>query len=190
MADFTLKEKTPLAGVSKTFDGLEFSEITGKALVSVATPLGGAKDLSGAMSRSYKAALPQTGSSTSSSDGKVHFLGLQSDQMFVLFDRVGDDCVGHVAKKLGNAGYYSDQSDGWVMVAILGQQSRAALARICPLDLHKESFVEGAVGRTVMEHLGVIIYRSGPNEFIVLSARSSAGSLLHAIETSALNITV
>jgi len=189
VADFILREKAPLVGVSKTFDGLEFSEITDKALVSVATPLGGAKKLIDAMKKSYKAALPKIGSSTSSNDGKVHFLGLQSDQMFVLFDRAGDDCVGHVAKKLGNAGYYSDQSDGWVMVAIAGQQSRTALARICPLDLHKESFVEGAVGRTVMEHLGVIIYRSGPDEFIILSPRSSALSLLHAIETSALNIT-
>ena len=190
MPDFILKEKSPLADYNRDFSDLSIREITGKALVSVATPLGGDKKLFAAMDKSYGAKLPRVGASTHSKDGKVRFLGLQSEQMFVLFEYTGQAPVKHVAKKLGNAAYYSDQSDSWVMVELAGSQCRAALARICPLDLHEESFVEGALGRTAMEHLGVIIYRSGPDEFIILSPRSSAHSLLHAIETSALNIAI
>jgi sarcosine oxidase subunit gamma len=39
-----------------------------------------------------------------------------------------------------------------------------------------------------MEHLGVLILRSGDDEYLLLSASSSARSFLHAVETSLRNI--
>ena len=76
----------------------------------------------------------------------------------------------------------------WVMLEISGPKSREALARLCTLDLHADTFAEGEVARTMMEHLGVIILRNAPDSFILLSARSSAKSFLHAVETSIDNI--
>ena len=35
-----------------------------------------------------------------------------------------------------------------------------------------------------MEHLGVLIMRTGEDRFLLLSASSSAGSFLHAVETA------
>ena len=56
-------------------------------------------------------------------------------------------------------------------------------------SLYPDAFVEGAAARTVMEHLGVLILRTGPDAYLLLSASSSAGSFLHAVETSLVNVT-
>ena len=56
------------------------------------------------------------------------------------------------------------------------------------LDLAPGSFPEGASTRTVMEHLGTLIVRDGPDSFLLAAARSSAKSFLHAVETSAQNV--
>jgi len=189
VADYVLTAKSPLNGVAKEFDGVTMAEVTGKALVSVAIPMGGDKNLAAAISKAYKTNIPPVGMSTTSADEKTQFLGLQSDQFFALFDAdEHEDGVTHVADRLGSAGYYTDQSDSWVMLAVSGPKSRVALARICSLDLHHDVFVEGTVARTSMEHLGTIIYRSGTDSFIIFSIRSTAQALLHAIETSINNI--
>jgi sarcosine oxidase subunit gamma len=74
------------------------------------------------------------------------------------------------------------------MLRVSGPKSRIALERICPLDLHPSTFPQGRVARTLMEHLGVIILHEGPDTYLLLSARSSAGSFLHAVETSVRNV--
>ena len=58
------------------------------------------------------------------------------------------------------------------------------LERLCPLDLHESAFPVGAAQRTVMEHMGAVILREGTDEFLLLSASSSAASFLHAVKTS------
>jgi len=73
-------------------------------------------------------------------------------------------------------------------LAVSGPESRTALMRICSLDLDKDTFVEGAVVRTVMEYLGVIIFHSQADCFLIFTTRSTAQSLLHAVETSISNI--
>jgi sarcosine oxidase subunit gamma len=62
------------------------------------------------------------------------------------------------------------------------------LERICPIDLHPQAFAVGAVARTLMDHLNVIILREGGDTFLLMSARSSARSFWHAVETSIRNI--
>ena len=188
MANYELAAKYPLDGVTRKTEGTFLTEITGKALVSVATPLGGEKNLKAAFAKSYKAKIPKVGHSTTSSIDNARLLGLQADQLFLYFDHENDEAVSHVTGKLGETGYYTDQSDSWVMLEFGGPKCHQALERICGLDLHPDVFVEGAVSRTMMEHMGVIILRSGIDEFTLFSARSSAKSFYHAIETSIANI--
>ena len=188
MANFTLTAKSPLSGVAREYDGVSIAEITGKAIVSIAIPDGGEKKLATAITKSYQTDMPKVGLSSVSFDGKTQFLGLQKDQMFAVFDYDGDDAVLHVADRLKSAGYFTNQSDSWAMLAVSGPESRTALMRICSLDLDKDTFVEGAVVRTVMEHLGVIIFRSQADCFLIFTTRSTAQSLLHAVETSISNI--
>ena len=110
------------------------------------------------------------------------------DLAFVLFERATPDAEEAVAERLGDAAYLTDQTDTWCALEIEGPVCRTALERICPLDLHPRGFAVDDVARTVMEHLGVIIARTREHGFLLLSASSSAGSFLHAVETSARNV--
>lgn len=190
MPDLHLTACSPLAGFSQTLDGVAVAETTGKALVSIAVPVGGERILSRAIEKAYGMDMPEVGQSTCSKVADVWLFGMQTDQLWLFFDRNDRQDfrpVDDVAKRLGAAGYYTDQSDGWAMVSISGPNSRQALARICSLDLHENVFKKGAVARTVMEHMGTVIFRDGPDSFIVFSPRSMAKSLLHAVTTSVKN---
>jgi heterotetrameric sarcosine oxidase gamma subunit len=186
--DLKLSAVTPLGDLRRDFAGTSLAEVSGKALVSIAIPCGGEVAMAKAVSGAYGIKPPAIGSSAESRDGAARFLGLQSDQFFLLFDHSGDRAVEVVSGKLGDAGYYTDQSDSWAMLRLAGPQSLAALERICPLDLDVTAFPPGAVGRTAMEHLGAIILREPEDTFLLLSARSSARSFLHAVETSLVNV--
>jgi len=185
--NFILDKKSPLDGVTKKFGDITLSEITGKSLVSVAIPKDGRKKLVGKMKASFKSKMPEVGHSILSGDGHVRTMAMQSDLMFLLFDDERSDGVVPVEDWLGDAGYYSDQSDSWVMLSISGSGSTKALARICTLDLDAQTFANGAVTRTVMEHMSTIILRTGEDSFMLFSARSSAQSFFHAVEVSILN---
>ena len=109
---------------------------------------------------------------------------MQKDQTFVLFKFQGDDAVSEIGKALGEIAYYTDQSDSWAMLRISGPRARSILERVCPLDLHQDVFAVGAVARTMMEHLAVIILRTDKDAFLLMSPRSSASSFLHTLETT------
>ena len=114
---------------------------------------------------------------------------MQPDQVFILFAPPHPDrAVETVRAALGPAAYVTDQSDSWAMLRIAGAGIRAALERICPLDLDDEVFPQGRVARTAMEHLSAIILRDGEDSFLLMSPRSSARSFLHAVELSAENV--
>jgi sarcosine oxidase subunit gamma len=187
--DFSLKPLSPLAGYDRQFDGVTLQELTGLSLVSIAVPMGGRDELARTTESVFGVTLPDVGSSIYSEAGRIRLLGLQREQLFLSIEYQGDDAVALIKGKLGGAGYYTDQSDSWAMLRIAGHGCRRALNRICMLDLDPDSFVVGAVSRTTMEHLGVIILRDGPDSFLLLSPRSSADSFLHALETSVSNTT-
>ena len=184
MFEQTLTNTPPLAGFDKQNTTVSLSEITDFALVSVAIPLGGGTVLQNEMAAKFGANFPECGKSTVSTDGSTRFLGMQKDQAFALFKFQGDNAVSEIAKALGEAAYYTDQSDSWAMLRISGPRVRSALERICPLDLHQNAFALGAVARTMMEHLAVIILRTDQESFLLMSPRSSARSFLHILETT------
>ena len=187
MADLILTPETPLGGLRHETGGVAIVEITDRAIVSVAVPLGGRERLNGALTSAYGVGLPDIGTSMRS-DATV-LLGLQTDLVFLVFDRPERRPDLAVREKIGDAGHVTDQSDAWVALQVCGPKARATLERICPLDLHSGIFTEGTVARTVMEHLGVIIHRDGADSFLMLSARSSAESFARAVVTSAQNVT-
>ncbi len=184
MPDFTLTPTSPLKGFDKQFGDIRLREVTDQAILSLATPLGGETALKAAVGSAWGLEMPAPGRSSRADDGKVHLLGLGADQIFILkpHDHLQPDAP--VREALNGAGYATDQSDVWAMLEITGPGLRRALERICPLDLHPDAFPVGAVARTMMEHMGAIILRSGEDAFILLAASSSAGSFLHAVETS------
>ncbi|MHA1553771.1 MAG: sarcosine oxidase subunit gamma [Alphaproteobacteria bacterium] len=188
MSDLSLTAQSPLAGYHREFERVQLFEAPDLALVSIATPQGGNEALATAVASAFGASLPTVGQSTVSSDGAIRFMGLQPDQMFALFEHVGDGAEQVIAHRIGATGYTTDQSDGWAALRLTGEAAREALARICMLDLHPDAFAINDVTRTAMEHLGTIICRDGDDSFLLLSARSSARSFLHAVETSIINV--
>jgi len=186
--DFTLTPRSALNGYDATFDGVTLREVLQLAIVSIAIPLGGEKKLQSALKKVFGIALPPVGKSIVASDEVTRILVMGRDQLFAVFPHDGADAQQVIAAKLGASAYSTDQSDVWVALEMSGPRARAALERICPIDLHPNAFVEGDVARTSMEHLGTIIVRTGADTFLLLSASSSAQSFQHALETSIQNI--
>ena len=184
MLDFNLISAPPLAGYDQSFDGVSLKAPADLSIVSVALPVGGEAAAEKAIKTAYGAALPDIGKSVLSKDGGTRLVRLSPDAAFVIFTHATPDAEPHVAGKLKGAAYTTDQTDVWTGLEISGPNVRTALERICPIDLHPDSFAEGDAARTVMEHLGTLILRTGPETFLLMSASSSAKSFLHAIETS------
>lgn len=182
MADFafTLGASPALGGVD-----LEIGEnrIMGRddlALVSVAIPLGGEADLTNALRTGWALPLPEA--TISAITGGIRAVRTAPDQLVLIFPHATPDANTIVQGKLGDTGYTTDQTDVWAVLEISGPDTRAALQRLCPLDVAR--FPENGAGRTVMEHMGAMIVRLAPERFLLLSASSSARSFLHAVETS------
>ena len=189
MSEPALIPRSPLDGYDRKIGMIALVEISGLALVSAAVPQGGDAAFAAALADGYGAKRPATGDSTPGDRDEARILGMQPDQVFILFEAPDPDRAAEtVAAALGSAAYVTDQSDSWAMLRIAGTGVRAALERICPLDLDGEAFPEGRVARTVMEHLAVIILRDGADSFLLMSPRSSACSFLHAVEVSVGNV--
>lgn len=184
MPDYQLVAEPPLAGLDRTFGKTRLSALSDLALVSVALPLGQETAAQQAIRAAYGIELPQVGSyATAPADGAL-LIRTGPDQGMIAFDHVAPDAGRVVASRLNGAVYTTDQTDAWVGLMIDGPQARAALERICPLDLHPDAFGPEAAQRTVAEHLGLLVLRRGDEAFLLLSASSSAESFAHAVETS------
>ena len=108
--------------------------------------------------------------------------------MLAYFAYDSDDAEANLAEKFNAPAYFTDQSDTWGMIRVSGERSRDVLERICPIDLDPNVFTLGSVSRTVMEHIGTIIFRDGDDSYVLLTMRSFSRSMLHAIEVSVKNV--
>lgn len=182
MDNITLTPLPFLGGYDRDFDETALAEVTEASLMSLAQPLQGHAALQDAVASTWNCALPATGRYVTSKDGQTRLLGMGPDTFMAVIARNG--AVPAAAKSLATAAYTTDQSENWISLRLSGPKALAALARICPIDLHPNAFPADAHARTAMEHLGVIILREGDSQFLLMSASSSAASFLHAVETS------
>lgn len=82
-------------------------------------------------------------------------------------------------KSLGQHAALIDQSDAWTHLRIEGEQSRAALARLVPIDLSPAACPKGSARRTLLGHMPTLILHPGGDRFEVLLFRSMAQSAVH-----------
>ncbi|WP_281966911.1 sarcosine oxidase subunit gamma [Roseovarius nanhaiticus] len=188
MPDFTLTAAPPLAGYERSFGDIRLSAPKDLAIVSIALPLGGEDAAKKAIKTAFGIPLPEVGLSDVAKDKATAIMRLGADQAFVLFPRATPDAEPHIASKLKGAAYTTDQTDAWCALEISGPGARRALERICPIDLHPDAFKVNAIARTIMEHMGAIVARTGDETYLLLSASSSAKSFAHAVEVSAKNV--
>lgn len=182
MADLTLKASPILGGIDMKRGDCHLKERDDLALVSIAVPLGGKTVLAKALKSRFDLNMPDAQNSTTA--GNYRLIQTTPDQMMLIFAHPTPDANEVVQKALSGAGYTTDQTDAWVCLELSGTGCLAALERLCPLDLDESVFPDNAAKRTTMEHMGAIAVRLASDRFLLLSASSSAGSFLHALETS------
>lgn len=188
MLDLPLKAEPLLDGLEESFGDTALTELTELAIVSIAIPLGGDAAFASTLSKGYGADMPAPGGSTSSSDGQTRFLWTARDQLFALFEDTSPNAAANMGKSFDGTAYVTLQSDNWVALRLAGGKARETLERICPIDLHPSAFPESCVARTMMEHMGTIVFCERVDRFLLLSASSSAPSFLHAVKTSLQNV--
>lgn len=186
-----LRALSALDNFSEEIHGVSVSEVSDQAIVSMAIPPATNDSFNKAIKKNFTVERPAIGQFTQSNTDNARFLGLQQDQMFMLFDYTGDRAVTEISTKINpneQLAYLSDQSDSWVTLRVSGSNCLAALERICPLDIHPDTFPVGSVARTSMEHMATIIVHESAGSYLLLSLRSFAHSFLHAVTTSIKNI--
>ncbi|PJK27583.1 sarcosine oxidase subunit gamma [Minwuia thermotolerans] len=187
MAEFELAPRSPLGGIRQDFGGVSLSEPAGLGIAAIAVPRGGDAALADAVRAVWGMELPTVGRYSIGTDG-LRLIGMSPDQFFAVFPCEGPDAARIVATALGEAAWVTEQSDAWAVLDLEGPGVRAALERVCPLDLHPDLFAADLAQRTLMEHLSVIVMRLAEDRFRLMSPSSSALSFLHMVETSARNI--
>lgn len=185
MSDCVLKAEAPLNEVL-SIGKLSLVPVNSMALYSLSYSLDDQNAVSQQLEKAFSLRLPAITASTQNNEGTVRCLGLQREQVLLLLhsDETSEQSI---RDSMNDQVYVTDQSDSWVILRVSGDDSREALARICPLDLHESVFTDGMVARTSMEHLSVIVIRDRA-DFLLLSPSSSAQSFLHAVEVSARHV--
>lgn len=84
---------------------------------------------------------------------------------------------------LGDAASITEQTDAWVVLDLAAPDLAPLLERLCNVD-HRAA-PDGFATRTVIEHLGCYLVRQGAGNVRLYGPRSSARSLIHAIEAAA-----
>ncbi|SMX22550.1 sarcosine oxidase subunit gamma [Boseongicola aestuarii] len=182
MADISLVPAPVLGGFQQTFATCSLAERIDIALISIAIPRQGKDALTQGISARW--ALDMPGATKMTQANGLRAIPLTADQFLLAFTPENERTEASVQADLEGIGYTTVQTDAWVILELSGKGSIAALERICPLDLDLEVFPNESASRTVMDHLGVLIARLADDRFWLMSARSSAASFLHAVDTS------
>jgi sarcosine oxidase subunit gamma len=83
----------------------------------------------------------------------------------------------------GDAASVTEQTDAWAIYDLAAPDLAPLLERLCNVDF--PGVPEGYATRTMMEHLGCYLIKHGTGAARLYGPRSSAQSLLHAVEVAA-----
>lgn len=168
---------------TETIGGVTITERPDIALASVAQRRDTADALAAAAPDLLGAPWPETASSAGTGDLRAFWMA-PGQWMVEAPIAPDDDLAAHLKARLDGAASVTEQTDAWVVLDITGPSVTALFQRLCPLDL--DSLPDGAASRTLLHHLGcfVLVRRAG-TAVTVLGPRSAAGSLHHALTTTA-----
>lgn len=188
MAEFTLKARSIFAavgGARAEAPGVVLDEAPARALVSLAARRGEARALAAALDAVEGLTLPGPGQSVEAAG--LTALALAPGQWFIAGADADAGLEARVRAAAGDCGDVTDISDGFVALTLSGPRARDVLARLSTLDHADAGFPEGAVARTVMAQIGVVIRRlpgADAPAYALETARSSARSFAHDVATA------
>ena len=174
---------TPLGGTSlrtDTIGAITISEGDDWALASVAARTGQGEDTLARARKLTGLDLPGPGGLVAGGDWRAWWMSPDA-WMLATPISMSEDIVAAVKPALGVAASVTEQTDAWARFDITAPVG--FLERLCNVDPARAA--PGSATRTVMEHMGVVLLRHEEGAFSVLGARSSAGSLHHALLTAA-----
>ncbi len=87
---------------------------------------------------------------------------------------------------LGDAASVTEQTDAWVAFDLAAPDLAPLMERLCNVDFPQAA--DGHATRTVIDHLGCYLIRYGRGGLRIYAPRSSAQSLLHALEVAAASV--
>ena len=87
---------------------------------------------------------------------------------------------------LGDAAAVTEQTDAWVILDLAAPDLAPLLERLCNVDFAGRPV--GYATRTMIDHLGCYVIKHGPGMARIYGPRSSAQSLLHALEVAAASV--
>jgi sarcosine oxidase, subunit gamma len=164
-----------------THGPLTITERNDIAIASIAARKGRATDLAKAAT---KAGVPLPGPSTHLEGTPYSAFWTTPEMWFVEAPYATHELIADLLKSaLGDAASITEQTDAWVAFDLAAPNLTPLLERLCNVDYAARP--TSYATRTMMEHLGVYLIKHGPDEARVYGPRSSAESLLHAIETAA-----
>lgn len=98
-----------------------------------------------------------------------------------------EDIAAIVKATVGADGSVTEQTDGWVRFEVEGAGAVAMLQRLCNVDV--EAMQAGQATRSQIEHLGTfVLCHRARTAFSLITLRSGAASMLHALETAARSV--
>jgi sarcosine oxidase, subunit gamma len=169
------------AATTVTLGPLTISERADVALASVAARKGRMADLAKA---AKSAGVPLPGPATHKQGTPYSAFWTAPEMWFVEAPYATHELIADLLKSaLGDAASITEQTDAWVAFDLAAPNLAPLLERLCNVDYTARP--DGYATRTMMEHLGVYLIKHGPDKARVYGPRSSAESLLHAIETAA-----
>ena len=181
MHDFA--EITPLGGRAPRVDsvaGVTLTEVTDRALASVAARLGQEKAANKLMTELLGEAAPLPGRSTGS---EISAFWMGPDNWMVEAPFAShEDLAAQISVKAKGCVSVTEQTDGWCRFDVQGDDLAAVFEILCPVDLRKGG--AGDATRTSIDHLGCFVVRRKDDLVSVIGPRSSAGSLHHALLTA------
>lgn len=167
-----------------THGPLTISERVDVALASVAARKGRMADLASA---AQSAGIPLPGPATHQSGTLYSAFWTAPEIWFVEAPFATHELIADMLKAAtGDAASVTEQTDAWVAFDVTAPDLASVLERLCNVDFR--TVPTGYATRTVVEHLGVYLIKHGPGAARIYGPRSSAESLLHAIETAASSV--
>jgi heterotetrameric sarcosine oxidase gamma subunit len=163
--------KSALEGRSLASGTVTLAEADVGPITSIAVFPGGAKAVAKGL-KTLGLAMPEPNSFVEKKGTRIIWTG--RDQAFL---------IGVEAPALEGAAV-TDQSDGWAVLTVAGAGVADVLARWVPVDLRLATFPVGRAVRTQLNHMNVVILRTGDHAVEIMVFRSMARTAWHEIETA------
>ncbi len=172
--NFPLKARTGLNhdhAFEAVWDGFKAREITGQRVWWVSVSRGGEAAFAKDAEKQLGMAAPGPGRFSEAGGLRVTSAG---ERQFFLTG--GQD----YPVALDAAAWFTEQTDGWIGIAVEGARSRAVLEKLVGIDLHPSSFPAGSAARAPFEGmLGIVACEDAEaGRFAIHFQRSSARSFV------------